>query len=62
MGIDYYFENSTCHDWQEKTKVNIMKLHSIEEWLSFLKDQVLKILITNKFVRKKLGRNLGGLW
>ena len=26
MGIDYYFENTTCHDWQEKTKVNIMKL------------------------------------
>ena len=20
MGIDYYFENSTCHDWQEKLK------------------------------------------
>ena len=37
MGIDYYFENTTCHDCQEKTKVNIMKLHSIEEWLSFFK-------------------------
>ena len=37
MGIDYYIENNTCHDWQEKTKVNIMKLHSIEEWLSFFK-------------------------
>ena len=42
MGIDYYFENTTCHDWKEKTKVNIMKLHSIEEWLCFFESSGFK--------------------
>ncbi len=37
MGIDYYFENNECHNWQQINKVSIMKLHSIEEWLIFFK-------------------------
>ena len=32
MGIDFYYENTECHDWQEKTGVSIMKLMSIEDW------------------------------
>jgi len=34
MGIDHYFENNECHDWQEKvgTRMHLLKE---EEWLDF---------------------------
>lgn len=32
MGIDFYYENPDCHDWQEKTGVTIMNLMKIKEW------------------------------
>ena len=32
MGIDFYYENPDCHDWQEKTGVSIMNLMKINEW------------------------------
>ena len=59
MGIDYYFENTTCHDWKEKTKVNIMKLYSIEEWLRFLKDQDFKNI---NYKQVCTGKNWEGTW
>ncbi len=34
MGIDYYAENTTSHDWPEKTQINQMKLLSISEWVA----------------------------
>ena len=37
MGIDYYYENIACHDWQKKTSVSIMNLMSIYEWEALFK-------------------------
>ena len=34
MGIDHYFENDECHDWQEKVGTR-MHLFKEEEWLDF---------------------------
>ena len=34
MGIDHYFENEECHDWQEKVGTR-MHLFKEEEWLDF---------------------------
>jgi len=35
IGIDFYFENSDCHNWQEQTGVSIMKLLKINDWIRF---------------------------
>ena len=32
MGIDFYFENKTSHNWPEKTNVDTMTLLSTQEW------------------------------
>ena len=32
MGIDYYYENKTYHNWPEKTNVDTMTLLSTQEW------------------------------
>ena len=32
MGIDYYYENKTSHNWPEKTNVDTMTLLSTQEW------------------------------
>ena len=37
MGIDFYFENPDCHNWQKKTGVSVMKLMKISEWISIFK-------------------------
>ena len=34
MGIDHYFENDECHDWQEKVGTR-MHMFKEEEWLDF---------------------------
>ena len=34
MGIDHYFENEECHDWQEKVGT-LMHMFKEEEWLDF---------------------------
>jgi len=34
MGIDHYFENSACHDWQEKVGTR-MHLFKEQDWLDF---------------------------
>ena len=32
MGIDFYYENTSCHNWQEKTGVSTMNLMKIKVW------------------------------
>jgi len=32
MGIDFYYENKTSHNWAEKTNVDTMTLLSTQEW------------------------------
>ena len=32
MGIDFYYENKTSHNWPEKTNVDTMTLLSTQEW------------------------------
>jgi SAM-dependent methyltransferase len=32
MGIDFYYENKTSHDWPEKTNVDTMTLLNIKQW------------------------------
>jgi len=38
MGIDFYYENPSSHDWQEKTGVSIMNLMNKEEWYNLFID------------------------
>jgi SAM-dependent methyltransferase len=33
IGIDFYKENLSCHDWPDKTNVSIMKLLTITDWI-----------------------------
>ena len=33
IGIDFYKENLSCHDWPDKTNVSIMKLLTINDWI-----------------------------
>ena len=42
MGIDYYLENKSSHDWPEKTNVSIMNLLSQKEWEKILIQSGLK--------------------
>jgi len=37
MGIDFYYENTSCHNWQEDCGVNIMQLLPINTWVNFFK-------------------------
>ena len=37
MGIDHYFENKECHDWQEKVGTR-MHLFREKQWIDFFKD------------------------
>ena len=37
IGIDFYFENSICHTWQEDCNVSIMKLFSKNIWIDYFK-------------------------
>ncbi|MGB0487394.1 MAG: class I SAM-dependent methyltransferase [Flavobacteriaceae bacterium] len=32
MGIDFYYENKSSHDWPEKTNVDTMTLLNIKQW------------------------------
>ena len=34
MGVDFYAENQSSHNWPEKTQINPMTLLSINEWVS----------------------------
>ena len=37
MGIDFYYENTSCHNWQEDCGVNIMQLLPINTWVNFFR-------------------------
>ena len=37
MGIDHYFENKECHDWQEKVGTR-MHLFREKQWIDFFKN------------------------
>ena len=37
MGIDFYHENTSCHNWQEDCGVNIMQLLPINTWVNFFR-------------------------
>ena len=38
IGIDFYKENLSCHDWPDKTNVSIMKLLTIADWIRMFED------------------------
>ena len=37
MGIDFYYENASCHSWQEDCGVTIMQLFPKNTWTHFFK-------------------------
>ena len=37
IGVDFYYENPQCHDWQKQTGVSIMNLLKIKEWTNLFK-------------------------
>lgn len=37
VGLDFYLENKTSHDWPESCGINTMKLFSQHEWVDFFK-------------------------
>ena len=38
IGIDFYKENHSCHDWPEKTNVSIMNLLSTAQWVEMFEE------------------------
>ena len=38
MGIDFYKENLSSHDWPEKTNVSIMNMLSSKKWIQMFKE------------------------
>jgi len=38
IGVDFYKENSSSHDWPEKTNISIMNLISTSEWKKMFLD------------------------
>ena len=45
MGIDHYFENEECHDWQEKVGTR-MHMFKEEKWLDFFAKSNYKHIIS----------------
>lgn len=37
MGIDFYYENTSCHTWQEDCGVSIMQLFPKDTWINYFK-------------------------
>jgi SAM-dependent methyltransferase len=37
MGIDFYYENTSCHTWQEDCGVTIMQLFPKTTWIDYFK-------------------------
>tara|TARA_B100001093_G_scaffold321633_1_gene306952 strand:+ start:191 stop:802 length:612 start_codon:yes stop_codon:yes gene_type:complete len=37
MGIDFYYENTSCHSWQEDCGVTIMQLFPKNTWIDYFK-------------------------
>ena len=53
IGIDFYKENKTSHDWSESCGIKNMKLLSEREWLSFFMNSGFKNVKTWKNGPKK---------
>lgn len=53
MGIDFYYENTTCHSWQEDCGVNIMHLFPKKTWINFFKKAGFKNVSSHHFGAKE---------
>ena len=53
IGIDFYKENKTSHDWSESCGIKNMKLISEYEWLNFFKNSGFRAIKTWKYGSKK---------
>ena len=62
IGIDFYKENLSCHDWPDKTNVSIMKLLTITDWIRMFEGCGFKHKKLESWTKKKLGRNFNCLW
>ena len=49
IGVDFYYENPQCHDWQKQTGVSIMKLLKIKEWTDLFKKAGFKDVKKHQF-------------
>ena len=46
MGIDFYYENKTSHNWPEKTNVDTMTLLSTQEWKNIVSKAGFKNIVS----------------
>ncbi len=53
IGLDFYKENKTSHDWSESCGINNMKLLSQKEWLNLFKNSGFKSVKTWRYGVKK---------
>ncbi len=53
IGLDFYFENPDCHNWQEQTGVSIMKLLKINDWIKLFKKVGFKEVNKYQFCQNK---------
>ena len=53
IGLDFYKENKTSHDWSESCGIKNMKLLSEKEWLKFFKNSGFRSVKTWKCGAKK---------
>lgn len=58
IGIDFYKENLSCHDWPDKTNVSIMKLLTINDWIRMFEDCGFKNIKSWRVGQKKIGEEL----
>ena len=58
IGIDFYKENLSCHDWPDKTNVSIMKLLTITDWIRMFEDCGFKNIKSWRVGQKKIGEEL----
>ena len=51
MGIDFYYENTSCHNWQNETGVSIMNLMKIKGWEDLFNEVGFKKIKTHQFCK-----------
>ena len=49
IGVDFYYENPQCHDWQKQTGVSIMNLLKIKQWTNLFKKAGFKDVKKHQF-------------
>ena len=52
MGIDFYYENTTCHTWQDDCGIKIMKLLPKNIWINYFKKAGFKKVFSNQIGAK----------